>query len=238
MIKKNILNQQNFENWNSIKTILFDLDGTLIDSTKAYYQIFDETCKRLNLTTPDYKTTVIASNTGKDIFELFLSKDQLKDKDYWKKEFATISADLWKDIFPKEATCIPGIEKTLTQLKSLGYQFGIVTSSSTNALVPLEEKNLLPLFDVIITSSDVKRKKPDPEPILSALQKLQAPREKAVIVGDTPLDILAGRAANIKTIGVQTGHHTESLLLETPPDHLLPDINYLPDFFTQARMKE
>ncbi len=69
----------------------------------------------------------------------------------------------------------------------------------------LTDQGLLDLFEVIVTRDDVRRLKPHPEPILQAMEKLGAEPERCVMVGDTSVDVMAARAANINSIAVLCG---------------------------------
>ena len=80
-------------------------------------------------------------------------------------------------------------------------------------MVPLQDR-----FDVVITSEDTERHKPEPDPVLAALARLGRPPEGACYVGDAPFDLRAGRAAGVATIGVTWGFFTREALEAEDPD--------------------
>lgn len=84
--------------------------------------------------------------------------------------------------------------------------------------------DIFDLLDVIINADDVKNHKPHPEPIKKALRKLGALSESAVMVGDTDVDVLAGKNAGVVTIGVTYGFHGEKIR-KSNPDFLIDDIS-------------
>jgi pyrophosphatase PpaX len=118
-----------------------------------------------------------------------------------------------------ELVCCPGMDDVLAQLKHEGRRLGIVTAKrqETVALafdhVPLEH-----LFDVVVGSDDTERHKPHPDPLLYALDRLDADADDAVYVGDSPFDVRAAKAAGVHAIAVTWGgiHSAERLAAEEP----------------------
>ena len=111
------------------------------------------------------------------------------------------------------------MEDVLAELRRQGRKLGIVTAKrrQTVALafetVPIEH-----LFDLVVGSDDTERHKPDPDPILHALERLRAAPDDAVYVGDSPFDIRAAKAAGVHSIAVTWGgiHSHERLAAEAP----------------------
>jgi pyrophosphatase PpaX len=123
-----------------------------------------------------------------------------------------------------ELEVFAGIEHVLAELKREGRRLGIVTAKRRKtvelafAVLPLE-----PYFDVVVTSDMTERHKPDPAPVLAALELLSAQPDQAAFVGDSPFDVGAGKAAGVFTVAVAWGniHPVEALaeadaLVETP----------------------
>jgi pyrophosphatase PpaX len=118
-----------------------------------------------------------------------------------------------------ELVCCAGMEDVLAELKQEGRRLGIVTAKrrQTVALafehVPIEH-----LFDIVVGSDDTERHKPAPDPILHALDRLDAAPDDAVYVGDSPFDIRAAKAAGVHAVAVTWGgiHPRERLEREEP----------------------
>ncbi|MCV2231364.1 HAD-IA family hydrolase [Paracholeplasma manati] len=190
-----------------IDTVLFDLDGTLIDSN------------HLIITTFKY------------VFETELPHIQMKEEDYFPFIGPTLVQGFGKyvqdeaqiqhliQVYRKKnlelhddyVKAFEGAQALLIHLKSRGIQTGIV-SSKMHFLIErgLKVTGLLPYFDVIIGSDDVVNHKPHPEPIQKALS-LFDDIDEAIYVGDHPNDILSGKAAGIKTIGMNYSWNLEDL---------------------------
>jgi HAD superfamily hydrolase (TIGR01549 family) len=105
----------------------------------------------------------------------------------------------------EELQIIPGVADTLLEL-SRKYRLGLVTTRNRETAEKfLADQGLIDLFDVIVTRDDVRRLKPHPEPVLQAMEKLEAEADRCVMVGDTSVDVLAARAAGINSIAVLCG---------------------------------
>jgi pyrophosphatase PpaX len=118
------------------------------------------------------------------------------------------------------------INDLLLFLKKEGYKLGIVTGkASRSLLISLDCLNMKDLFDVIITGDDVSIPKPHPEGLNKALAQLNIKNTDAIFLGDSDADILAGKQANIHTIGVQWLPNYQTLEFGVQPDQMLSSIH-------------
>ncbi|NIK11715.1 phosphoglycolate phosphatase/pyrophosphatase PpaX [Alkalibacillus almallahensis] len=118
------------------------------------------------------------------------------------------------------------INDLLLFLKKEGYKLGIVTGKASKSLfISLDSLNISDLFDVIITGDDVSTPKPHPEGLNKALAKLKINNTDAIFLGDSDADILAGKQANVHTIGVHWLPNYQTLEFGVQPDQMLSDIN-------------
>ncbi len=123
------------------------------------------------------------------------------------------------------------INNLLRLLKSEGYKLGIVTGKAEKSLlISLESLNMNDLFDVIITGDDVSKPKPHPEGVNNALTQLNIKNTEAVFLGDSGADIMAGKQANVYTIGVQWLPNYQTLEFSVQPDQMFSSVNE----FTQS----
>jgi pyrophosphatase PpaX len=114
-----------------------------------------------------------------------------------------------------------GTGEMLATLKARGYQIGVVTSKGRSlAQRGLELFGLHLYLDVAIFLEDTDRHKPDPDPIIAGLSRLDIEAEFATYVGDSPHDILAGKAAGVRTIAALWGPGDRANLERQAPDHL------------------
>lgn len=205
-----------------INTILFDLDGTMIDSNQILIDSFDYTFKHFF---PEVKYTYddFVHMIGPTLEETFsiLEKDpnQVQNmihffrKYYLTNEYASI-------------TIYPNLIDTLKKLKEMGIQTGIVTTKFKESAVPsIDYFELHKYIDIYVYLDSVSKPKPDPEPIYYARSLLNNPKQM-MIIGDNPSDIYAGKNANILTCGVEWSLK-KKLLKSTNPDFWISDFNQL-----------
>jgi pyrophosphatase PpaX len=198
-------------------TVLFDLDGTLIDSGAiilASFRHATQTVLRRDI--PDAELAALVG--GSNIHDQMRSIDE-EQVDELVRVYREHNAPLHDQLEAFE-----GIEHVLAKLKREGRRLGIVTAKRRKtvalafAVLPLER-----YFDAVVTSDLTARHKPDPEPVLAALELLDSRPSEAAFVGDSPFDVGAGKAAGVFTVAVAWGniHPRENLaeadvLVETP----------------------
>ena len=189
-------------------TVLFDLDGTLIDSGEIILSSFRHATRTvLAREIPD--EVLAAAVGGSNIYEQMRAFDEAR-ADELVRVYREHNEPLHDDLVAFE-----GIERVLERLESEGRRLGIVTAKRRRtvdlafAMLPLEG-----YFDVVVTSEQTENHKPHPEPVLTALEHLGSKVEDAAFVGDSPFDMGAGKAAGVFTVAVSWGkiHPVERLL--------------------------
>ncbi len=195
--------------------VLFDLDGTLIDSAELIMTAFEATVQANLHQTID--RTEILGMWSRPIRERFRAlapdRDEVLAQDYLRRYLA---------LHDQYARLFPGVADVLEALRRRGYAMGIVTSkrrATTQAAV--SGFHLDRWCTVIITDEDVSRHKPDPEPVRAAASRLGVPVAAALMVGDSPLDIAAGHRAGAATAAALWGTVETSPLLAEGPEHRL-----------------
>ena len=195
------------------RVILFDLDGTLIDSGPIIMASMRHASVTVLGREPD-EDAVRAAIGGQGLVS------QMRDLD-------PDRVDELIDVYrahnePLHATLetFDGVEHLLRDLVGRGHQLGIVTAKRRSTVhLAFDRFPFLPeLTAVLVGSDDTERHKPDPDPVLEALHRLGATPGEAVYVGDSPFDIQAGNAAGAYTIAVGWGgiHPDERLLAAEP----------------------
>ncbi|MEW6668948.1 MAG: HAD family hydrolase [Thermodesulfobacteriota bacterium] len=213
----------------TVKGIIFDVDGTLTDSIEAYHEIFRDTCARVGIAVR--REDVLESMAlGANIWERIFPPG-LPDRDeklaLCKKEIPRVFSEVISRAEP-----FPGLEKVLSDLRGMGIGLAIVTSSWKLALEPLARRDLLRNFQPIITREDKYGLKPSPEGMLECLRRMGISPEGGLTVGDSPLDLQAGRRAGVLTIGVLSGIGSRELLEAEGPTLILENVSQLPEVVT------
>lgn len=179
-------------------TVLFDLDGTILDTNKLILDSFHHAFNDLYEEVPDKKT--LTSFFGMTLVEAFsrMARNE-KDVDLLIssfREFNLSNHDSSIKIFPE-------VQNTIIKLKENDFKIGIVTSKLNNtAKRGLNLFDLEKYIDVFIGADDTLIHKPDPFPVMECLRRIGAKGESSFMVGDSPHDITAGRLSGCKTVFV------------------------------------
>lgn len=212
-----------------IKTAIFDLDGTLIDSVEPYLQMVIEVFQEVGFSAPNREKIMEIVGQAKRIFHELIPED-VKERDGLINHCRKIAYDKWLNTFSLQIDVINGGIETLERVKEKGITIGIATSATNETLEVFRRSRLDALAQVVITREEVPRMKPAPDSILECLRRLSSNPEESVYIGDAPIDIMAGKAAGTFTVGVLTGLGTEGMLQKEGADRIIKDITYLLEF--------
>jgi pyrophosphatase PpaX len=194
------------------RTVLFDLDGTLIDSGAAILASFHHATE--TVLGRRFADEVVLANVGGHGIHRQMAEFDPERVDDLVHAYRSHNLDLYRQV-----RIFPGLDAVLERLREQGTALGIVTVKSRSTVELTFE--LLPLgsfFEVVITGDDVKRHKPDPEGLLLALERLGCAPADAAYVGDAPFDVQAARNAGVGAVAVAWGgiHPRERLEAEDP----------------------
>lgn len=200
-----------------LRTILFDLDGTLINSLPAYILSFQQNIREV--TGREISSEELASRISiptPRILEYYAAPEQIPAMVARHNELMRQNASL--------ITFYPGVPEALRSLRAAGLKLGVVTSQIAGEIATARAAmNVEDLIDVWIHSDLVARPKPAPDPVLLALEMLGEDADTALMVGDSIYDLGAGRAAGVRTAAVTWGFSALPDLLAASPDLLLHD---------------
>ncbi|EAJ9817983.1 HAD family hydrolase [Campylobacter jejuni] len=190
------------------KTILFDLDGTLIDSTDAILNSFQGAFKALGLTSKNNEE--IKNLIGYPLEQMF--RMLYPDKVNLSKEFVLAYREIYAQIYLEQTTLLPKAKEAL-ELGSEIADLGIVaTKGGKFTPILLDYLRVKKFFKTLITLEDVTNPKSSSEPIILALKRLNKTQENAYMIGDTILDIQAAISANITPLALTCGYGNENEL--------------------------
>lgn len=180
------------------KAILFDIDGTIVDTHDFVFDALQYTLDKHNLKVTEAQ---LAKVVGKQLDEFY--KTLFPQKDH--RPFAKSHRDFQSKYF-HSVNIFPGVKEVLRILKIKGILIGAVSNRSRDSLIKsLKIEKIDNFFDAVVAADDVKNPKPHKDHPEKALEILGVEKELAIMVGDTENDILAGKNAGIKTVGVSYG---------------------------------
>jgi len=187
--------------------ILFDLDGTLIDSTEAILESFYKAFKVHERVSPQDEE--IKALIGYPLDVMF-SELGIEESRVW--DFVTSYKEHYREISRQKTELLVNAREAVT-LASEFAELGIVTTKTGRySQVLMEHFELMEMFTVLIGREDVEKPKPDAEPILKALEAFEVDGKEIWMIGDTKLDLLSAKNANVKSIGVLSGYDDETTL--------------------------
>lgn len=189
-----------------IKAVLFDLDGTLIDTAADFVRIIQQMCREQNR--PIVDAAAIRSQVsegGRAMVKLVFPELAVDDPVLWQHRQAFL--DIYGADIAVDTTLFAGMDELLKKLEQRQIPWGIVTNKPrwlSEAL--LDALNLTQRCAVLVCPEDVKQTKPDPEPMLLAANKLGIAAQDIIYIGDHPRDIDAGKNAHMPTVLAAYGY--------------------------------
>ena len=212
----------------AVSTILWDMDGTLVDSVPLIVESFRHTVREhTGLTLPD---EVFIAGIGTPLSEQLraFSRDDA-ECDSMREMYSLYYVKNALRVEPFE-----GVEALLRSLKERGFKQGIVTSKSRAGLDRvLKQFDWEDLFDVTVGADEVKLGKPNPEPVLLAMKTLDVKPDETWMIGDSPHDLEAGRAAGAKIGAVAWGPFDHGLLREHTPEAFFESLDSIASTFIE-----
>lgn len=209
---------------NNKPALLFDLDGTLIDSIELILSSMEHAFSGREKQ-PNRAEWVAGIGTP---LRAQLSPWCSSETDME----AVISRyrDYQNEHLEQLTVPYPGLLRVLTWAREYGCPIALVTSKGrTMTTRSLEHVGISALFDTVVTAEDTTAHKPRPEPVWLALERLSAASQHALFVGDSPHDMYAGRSAGVKTAAALWGPFSKEMLLPATPDYWLTSLSELPE---------
>lgn len=205
-----------------VNTILFDLDGTLLDTNDLIIQSFMHVLKVAKL--PSLTKEQIIPQMGRTLVEqlqLFSGQQEVT-------ELISVYRDFNIKYHDELIREFPYVKEAISELHRMGVKLAIVTTKMRKtSLMGLSICGIAPYFKTIITLEDVVHPKPHPEPVQKALQALGSDPSQAMMVGDSPFDIESANRAGVTSVGVEWSLKGREGLKPSHPKHMISDIRDL-----------
>jgi len=210
----------------TVRGVIFDLDGTLIDSYQALFLAFLHTYRNMGL--PPLTDEEVKRVLGHGVSSTF--RDLLGEERV--PEAMRLFRQSYEEVMRPNTRLLPGVREALEGLRERGIQLAVATNKIGHFARELFEYfGMEKLFAIVLGDEDVSQNKPDPEMILYALEKMRLKKEEVIFVGDSPIDIQTGKNAGVRVFAVTTGVTRRADLEKAQPtlilDRFLDLLNYV-----------
>lgn len=207
-----------------IKNILFDFDGTLVDSAPGIVKTMEQTFIRMGIAIPSEAER--RATIGLPLQKALQLLGNLNDED------AAKATDIYHELFPiYEANYVkvfPLVTETLIALKDQNIRMAIATSRDRVSYELIADKRgLSKMFENVVTGADGITPKPAPDMVLTLLKRMNITEKETLVVGDTTFDIKMGNAAHCRTCAVTYGNHDKQTLRQAQPTYVIHSFNDL-----------
>jgi pyrophosphatase PpaX len=202
------------------KAVLFDIDGTLLDTFEYIYGAFEHTFDVHGIVRLSREEiSQLMGRTLEDVYATMAPGQDAVALAETHRQFQVQNVKLAK-VFPDTVNVLGTLKRQRFKLAA------ITTRSNRTSVLSLEQNGIAHYFDVVVSLEDVVRHKPDPEPIFKALHSLDLMPADAIMVGDTSADVMAGKNAGTKTVAALYGFGGEPLR-KLQPDYAIVELKEL-----------
>lgn len=196
-----------------IKAVIFDIDGTLVDSVDLHAQAWKEAFKHFGKDIPFEMIRHQIGKGGDQLVPVFFSREELEEFGEQLQEFR---GELFKSDFLNRVRPFPKVRELFLRVKDEGKKIALASSARDDEIKIYKElTHIEDLVEEETSSDDVEKSKPHPDIFAVALDRLNVGPEEAIAVGDTPYDAEAAGKLGLRTIGMRSGGFTERELLSS-----------------------
>ncbi len=195
-----------------IRAVIFDVDGTLIDSVDLHTRAWQATFRHFGKEIAFDEVRMQIGKGGDELMPVFLSENEIAEQGKQMEEFRK---QLFQKEFLPQVKGFPKVRELFLQLQSEGRQVALASSANGEELEAYKEAAGIADLSLGAETSkdDAEKSKPHPDIFEAALKKLGGPRlEETIVIGDTPYDIEAAQKAGLRTIAVRCGGFPEETL--------------------------
>jgi pyrophosphatase PpaX len=207
----------------SITTLLFDWDGTLVDSAQLGLAAFQRSFAALGVAFDHELYCAVYSPNWYSVYEAMGLPENK-----WQK-----ADELWTQHYGEQtAQLVEDAKETIVELQQKGYRLGIVSSGNgPRVLREITNVGLEDVFEVVVCHEQMENRKPHPEGLETAMRLLNSSPEESCYIGDSPEDIEMGKRAGLLTVGVQSAYPTNWKLKSSSPDIYIQSLTELSKHF-------
>ncbi len=220
----------------NIEGVIFDIDGTLVDSFPVYCSVFNTGIRHYQLEPVSHEFLLRSMRNGQNLIEVFRNLFPPQTDDALLEECRKVILELFIKAEVEEVKFFPGTDDLFKNLKKRDMRIGIATGRTSPPQREWERfkrHGLDGLIDAIVTSREVEQRKPAPDVIIECARRLEVSIEHCLVVGDTDADIIASKSAGAIAVAVSTGLDNVELLKKANPELLFKTLLDFDLFVTQ-----
>jgi len=215
-----------------VKLIIFDLDGTLIDSAPDLVESINEMLKEFNLKEASFDEALKWIGNGSlKLVERALKFNGIEDKEFLEKAHRVFK-EKYKQSNAKKTKLYPFAKELLDSLKN--YNLALITNKPDEYIKPILKKFDIDVFDFIL-GGDFEFKKPSPIPLLKACEYFNVSPNEAIMIGDSKNDIIAAKNANIKSIAITHGYNQGVDIKDYEPDFIVNSLKEVKEIICNVK---
>jgi HAD superfamily hydrolase (TIGR01509 family) len=211
-----------------MKAVIFDMDGVLVDSFEANRKAFDAVLSRrygFNVSKEEFLGYF--GRDPRDITRMILKNHGVVDLDEVDDIYAE-KRTVFNRLAGEEVKLLPGVVKTLSRLKDMGFKLAVASSNSRSSIEYITGRmGIAGYFEAYVGFEDTVKAKPDPEIFLKAAEKLGVKPAECWVIEDSLHGVEAGKKAGMKVVGVQTGFRSRRELERAGSDVVVGDLRGL-----------
>ena len=216
-----------------IKAVIFDIDGTLVDSVDLHARAWQEAFAHFGKAIEYEAVRSQIGKGGDQLIPVFLSKDE---QERFGKDLEEYRGKLFKSKYLSQVKPFPKVRELVQRVKDDGRQFALASSAKEDEVEIYKRiANIEDLIQKQTSSDDAEKSKPHPDIFEAALQRLHNVRpEEAVTIGDSPYDAIAAKKLNMPSIGVLSGGFPEDELRAAGYSEIYRDCADLLEHYNQS----
>ena len=216
-----------------IKAVIFDVDGTLVDSNDLHVEAWREAFRRYGKEVSSEELHGQMGKGGDQLMPIFCSEEELES---FGEELEQKRVELFKSEYLPRVRPFPRVRELFERVKAEGLQIALASSAKEEELERHKKSMAVEdLLEAATSADDAERSKPHPDIFEAALAGLKDVRpEEAVVVGDTPYDVQAEAKAGMRTVGLLSGGFSEEALREAGAVAVYQNVSELLERFDES----
>lgn len=190
--------------------VILDVDGTLVDSNDAHARAWMDAFASFGITVPFDQVRRSIGMGGDKLMPLVSG---IEEESELGEKIASRRAELFKSRYLPGILALNGARQLVERFLEDGLVLAVASSAKKDELTPLLERaGVDELIEKRTSSDDAENSKPDPDIVAAALKRVKVPASEAIMLGDTPYDVVAAKRAGIEIVGVESGGWTPEAL--------------------------